>query len=1497
MNQTLRPELTYAVLVGVDTYATPQFTPLHGPALDACRHARWLRSRGVPAANIRLLLSPGDQSREEVAATAAELGLAPRPATQAQIEQVLVDELPEWRGDLLWFAWSGHGILDDRDQQRLFCADARPGYEVNLPMGEFERNLLHDKRYEGIPEKVCVVDACRYFDVPAASLPGTLSFGRTAEADVLGHLQSAYATQDGRPAHGLGSVGGGLFSSHLLAELERSRTWPPDLPAVLGTVRARLSTAAVVQVPYLVERRRDGDRPLPTGSRARLSPHIRTHADEVARLRGKGSYLAQEKLKFVSPGDGSDPKRLLRSLARLTTSASGQDTKRGILLVGPAGAGKTRTCFEVAKAALAQNPPWQVLHVARSSEVSTEDVLAAVREQAGRERVLLVFDYLDSYDGVNLQALGEALQAEDPEGRVACLASVRPGMLGKLRENGVRLLLDEVPLRSDREHTTKVIRQVFADVAPGMVNAWGEDRLSEVCGQRPIIALLIARALEARLTAGAGEPDLVPPRPEELVSWLQARAGQDYGSRQDEGEPARETLLLASAVAAASCEQDQDAVESTVERFLEHWPDPTFRGGPEGVVGRLLHLGWLVESGQGIDAVHDIVTDEFLRMTVLPDGTTVRSDVLKALLSAFLAAGRSFGVASGHLRRWTADLGAAHRTAVERSCANWLGQHTGQLAALVAADPQAGRSAMLALLSGPPWRKGMEDSWERLLGPWLAGIEQHDPRDASTVLATAVRNSVGGVPGQLAAACLGWVDRQWTTRDVGYLLRPLLEADGVGAEDRDQAAERALRWLVQPRSTSRGSALLFAALLRCELGAERTAEVIEFALARMRRAKRNPEAGVVLRPLLLRHGLTEAQKGSAAKSALLWVEAQNQPSGTAMVLDAVLRSENLPADALERGARAALEWLKEYGTHIDASFVLEPLLASRQLGAEDTRFLLDRTFDWLKCHGPARRATYVLGEVLLRDDLGELRAASAIDRAQEWLAVYGLPDSAKFLLSSVLLRTDLDRETGRKLAEDGVDWLARHGLDNGGRYVMAALLRPDAVGGHVDPAAETVLTLLNSHDTPAILRSTLPTVLRCRGVGPDVLRKAAGRALDFLSDAGPEFEATYVLGPLLERRRFLDDHRLAVDLALQWLDCHGTQPEASFVLAPLLGLELTDAEAAETDRLAQAWLADHLPSESACFVLSGLLQRRKPVHDWPVSVETLSRTWLDGHRDSPSAAYVLASLLGGFDAESSEDTADRALSWLRDHPSAQGAPVLVRALTTASGTGPDQYTRWIDQLFALLDARAKSATVLLKSTRFRSDLDLARAARLAEHALRILEGERELSEGLLLGVLRLPLGPERQDRAVRLAFRWLERHSAQQKNVKVVGNLLKRDDLRPDQLMRALDALELITAWRRRAGSEAELAGLVKVLLGNRNLDALHPDGATRRALDWLGSCWTQPEAAGILVLLLDRLDLPPEDGAAVAAGAGTWLAAAGQEGWDTSGVEEALHRYRTRTS
>ncbi|CAL9285224.1 hypothetical protein [Streptomyces sp. SudanB52_2052] len=196
---------------------------------------------------------------------------------------------------------------------------------------------------------------------------------------------------------------------------------------------------------------------------------VRTHAEVMRGLLGRRSYLDQEHLPFVHPGmdHPSHPDRLF---GRLSTAGS-----RGVLLIGPAGSGKTRTSFEVARRA--HRAGWQVLHVQADTAVTADDVAAAVLS-CERRRVLLVLDYLDACPQVDLRALAEVLL---PEARnrgiaLACLASVRPGSLPAVQLRGSAGLLDEVCLRDDWPHQSAVITQVIQHAAPETVHLWARRR-------------------------------------------------------------------------------------------------------------------------------------------------------------------------------------------------------------------------------------------------------------------------------------------------------------------------------------------------------------------------------------------------------------------------------------------------------------------------------------------------------------------------------------------------------------------------------------------------------------------------------------------------------------------------------------------------------------------------------------------------------------------------------------------------------------------------------------------------------------------------------------------------------------------------------------------------------------------------------------------------------------------------------------------------------------
>ncbi|MFF7968208.1 hypothetical protein ACFZC3_22985 [Streptomyces sp. NPDC007903] len=256
------PRATYAILVGIEKYENDAYLfPLpDSPAVDALAHAAWLRASGVPADQIRLCLSVADARRESVEAEAAALGIEVRGATQADIWTVLDTELPTWKGDLLWLAWSGHGVLDPgTGEQYLFFADAIRFREYTLSTENLQNTLLHNPRYAGIPRTVLLVDACRQYR-PDFTGAGGFRFSAPTQHSAGSALMSLYATQDGATASNGRSGRGGAFTCALLAELTAAPAWPPDPQTLIEPVRARLTADRTRQTPHLDARHWNGDR-------------------------------------------------------------------------------------------------------------------------------------------------------------------------------------------------------------------------------------------------------------------------------------------------------------------------------------------------------------------------------------------------------------------------------------------------------------------------------------------------------------------------------------------------------------------------------------------------------------------------------------------------------------------------------------------------------------------------------------------------------------------------------------------------------------------------------------------------------------------------------------------------------------------------------------------------------------------------------------------------------------------------------------------------------------------------------------------------------------------------------------------------------------------------------------------------------------------------------------------------------------------------------------
>ncbi|MEE1925711.1 hypothetical protein V0R50_25925 [Pseudomonas sp. 148P] len=122
-------------------------------------------------------------------------------------------------------------------------------------------------------------------------------------------------------------------------------------------------------------------------------------------------------------------------------------------------------------------------------------------------------------------------------------------------------------------------------------------------------------------------------------------------------------------------------------------------------------------------------------------------------------------------------------------------------------------------------------------------------------------------------------------------------------------------------------------------------------------------------------------------------------------------------------------------------------------------------------------------------------------------------------------------------------------------------------------------------------------------------------ALDWLADNGNRVVASFILGPLLDKRANLGAQRESVvDSTMHWLARHGADRSAGFVLSPLLGWseELLEGREGAVIGAALRWLGQHGTDRQAQFVFASLLEwdERRLGGDQP-RVLALALSWLE----------------------------------------------------------------------------------------------------------------------------------------------------------------------------------------------------------------------------------------------------------------------------------------------
>lgn len=781
-------------------------------------------------------------------------------------------------------------------------------------------------------------------------------------------------------------------------------------------------------------------------------------------------YLLEQHLGFVPPSPEArwHPKRLADRLI------SGTD---GILLTGAGGAGKSRTLIEVANKL--HELGWRVLHLAPTAQAIDVATLSA-ELLPGAADTLILADYVDRLH-LDLSGIRRQLQPEARarKKRIAILASTRVSWLRNYDAERDELF-QVVELGREERQTLELTAQILERVAPAASDQLGFERVAQICGQRPVIALLMAAELERRAHDRTLQLELGEfPRSSALVQWLQRRLSEDELIPPSASVAlwAPESIpqgLLGAAAALACAPGGADTLAAAASACLD--------GNAEAagffanrIVGNLRRLGWLEIRRGALETAHDVVVDEVLTH-VIRDGMSgsLRPDALETLLNASRLSPSSIGHFVSALSR-VIDLFEGERftrDAVDLS-ARWLVDQRKAIGPLVASERHyISAPILLALIASPFGLRALNEAFSDLLQPWLNKHSEHP--------------------------------------DSWYVIYRCLVSLDEAASGR--AVNAALLWLQSGshRRRTSGSFLTVALLKRRDLENGQFLAVLPHALDWLSVHASRIGASFVLSALLRRPDLPAADAGEVASMAERWLSEYGETTGAPYVYIALMRRHDTSQECFERWLLTPHIW-----TWIqlpsDAKYKIFSILQS------------DRAHDWFARNVSGVSSGIAFRSQLLREDLDPAFASELYTAAIEWIQGNQETFEAPLILSAGLDRNDAPFDRLVELRDLAVRWIRSLPERSEVPLVLWHLLRTKQQLDADQAASVTTEAIhwLDKHPQSGLAAELFSRVLREDRAPSPIVRSALEHALNWLRSTAPDRKRHLVLKEVLGRAESL----------------------------------------------------------------------------------------------------------------------------------------------------------------------------------------------------------------------------------------------------------------------------------------------------------------------------------------------------------------------------------------